>query len=326
MIYDDIKNLNKQFEYKPEIENAARLKKYKKFIVAGMGGSGLGADILKAWRPDFPLIVWNDYGLPAFAKVSADKPPLVIAVSYSGNTEETISVFLEAQKRRVPVAAIAAGGKLIRLAQKYKTPYVEMPDIHIQPRLSVPMQIKALLKLMGEKAALSEVGELAQTLRPGRFEHSGRDLAKRLYGNVPIIYSSSRNAPIARNWKVKFNETGKIPTFSNVVPEMNHNELTGFDVKHTTEPLSKHFHFIFLKDGEDNQRIMKRMNVMERLLGERGFKIEVVLLHDHDKPFLKIFQMLALADWTAYYTAKMYNVDPEEVPLVEEFKKLIGRG
>jgi len=333
-IYDDIKNFNKQFEYDPVIENAKKLalSKVKGFVVAGMGGSHLAADLIRVWRPDFPLVTWNDYGLPPLPHAELKKR-LVIAVSYSGNTEETISVFLEAKKKRIPVAAVASGGKLIRLAQKSKTPYVEMPDLHVQPRLATGLMLKAILKLVGERSALAEAGELAKTLRPVRYEHAGRDLAKRLHGSVPIIYSSVRNAPIAQNWKIKFNETGKIPAFWNVVPEMNHNELTGFsagggsafggDVHSEIRKLSKRFHFIFLKDRDDNRQIMKRMNVMERLLRERGFKIEVVLLHDHDRPFLKIFQALTLADWTAYYTAKMYNVDPERVPMVEEFKNLI---
>lgn len=322
MIYDDIKNFNRQFEYEPIVENRVKLKKYKRFIVAGMGGSHLAADLIKVWRPDFPLTIWNDYGLPPLP-VRELKNYLVIVSSYSGNTEETISAFLEAQKRRVPVAAVASGGKLIRLARKSKTPYVEMPDLHLEPRLATGLMLKSILKLAGEKSALMEASELSKILHSSRYEHAGRDLAKQLHGSVPVIYASGRNAAIAQNWKIKFNETGKIPAFWNVVPEMNHNELTGFDVKHTTEGLSKKFHFVFLKDPEDGQRIMKRMNVMERLLHERGFKVEVVLLHDHDKPLLKIFQALILADWTAYYTAKMYSVDPEQVPLVEEFKKLI---
>ncbi len=333
MIYDDIKNSNKQFEYEPRIEYEARFplslklrragKKCKKFIVAGMGGSHFAADLIKVWRPDFPLTVWSAYGLPPFP-LGQLKEHLVIATSYSGNTEETISAFLEAQKKHIPVAVLASGGKLIHLARKFKMPHIEMPDLHIQPRLATGLMLKSTLKLVGEKVALGEVGELSKTLHPGRSEHAGRDLARRLHGSMPIIYSSLRNGPIAKIWKIKFNETGKVPAFWNVVPEMNHNELTGFDVKHTTESLSKKFHFVFLKDRDDGQRIMKRMNVMERLLRERGFKIEVVLLHDHDKPFSKIFQALILADWTSYYTAKAYNVEPEQVPLVEEFKKLIG--
>jgi glucose/mannose-6-phosphate isomerase len=138
------------------------------------------------------------------------------------------------------------------------------------------------------------------------------------------VYASVRNTAIAQNWKIKFNETGKVPAFWNVVPELNHNEMTGFDAKAKTTPLSRHFHFVFLKDAEDDRRIIKRMNVMEKLFRDRGFKTEIVLLQGKTD-LHKIFNGLILADWTAFHSAKLYGVDPEQVPMVEEFKKMIAR-
>ncbi len=325
MIYDDIKNFNKQFQYEPKIENAARLEKgLKKFLVAGMGGSHLAADILKAWKPELDIVIWSNYGLPPLSAKDM-KERLVILSSYSGNTEETIDAFTTAKAKRVPMAVIAARGKLIFLAQKFKVPYVQMPDMHMQPRMATGLSLMAMLALMGEKVAMGEAALLATNLHPSREEHRGNDLAKRIHGMVPVIYASARNAAIAQNWKIKFNETDKIPAFWNVVSELNHNEMTGFDVKARTTGLSRNFHFIFLKDGEDDRRVMKRMNVLERLYHDRGFKVEVVLLHDKSR-LHKIFNALSLADWTAYYGAKLYDVEPEQVPMVEEFKKSIGRG
>jgi glucose/mannose-6-phosphate isomerase len=321
MIYDDIRNFNKQFEYELRVENAAKLKKFKKFLVVGMGGSHLAADLLKAWRPDFDIIVWSSYGLPPLRDI---RERLVIACSYSGKTEETIDSFNEAKRRRLSVAAVAAGGKLIGLARKYRAPYVEMPDMHMQPRLALGLMLKSFLKLMGENTALKEANELAITLRPSRHEAAGKAMAKRLYGSVPIIYSSLRNQAIAANWKVKLNETGKTPAFYNVLSEMNHNEMTGFDVKPRMEGLSRHFHFVFLKDAEDDIRIMRRMNIMEKLFHDRGLKVEVIFLQGKTA-LQKIFNAVNLADWTAYYTAKLYGVDPEAVPMVEEFKRLVAR-
>jgi glucose/mannose-6-phosphate isomerase len=140
---------------------------------------------------------------------------------------------------------------------------------------------------------------------------------------VPVIYTSAKNAAIGYNWKIKFNETGKIPAFTNVVPELNHNEMTGFDAKEKTVALSRGFRFIFLKDGLDDRRILKRMSVLEKLYHDRGFKVEIVLLQGKNE-IQKIFNALILADWTAYHTAKLYGVDPEQVSMVEEFKKLIA--
>jgi len=125
-------------------------------------------------------------------------------------------------------------------------------------------------------------------------------------------------------WRGQFAENAKILAYGNFYPEMNHNEMTGFDAKGKTTPLSRPFHFIFLKDGDDDRRIIRRMNVMEKLFRDRGFKTEIVLMQGKFE-ILKIFNALNLADWTAFHSAKLYAVDPEQVPMVEEFKKLIAR-
>jgi glucose/mannose-6-phosphate isomerase len=325
MILDDIKNYPKQFEYEPKVENAAKFgkRKFTKFIVAGMGGSHLAADILKTWHPELDILIWSNYGLPQLREKDL-KERLLIVNSYSGGTEEAIDTFTAAREKRVPLAVIAARGKLITLAQKNKVPYVQMPDFHVQPRMATGLNLMAMLAVTGEKAWLVEARQLAVQLHPSREELRGRDLAKRLHGMVPIVYASQRNTAIAYNWKIKFNETGKVPAFYNVVPELNHNEMTGFDAKGRTPSLSHHFHFLFLKDGADDRRIIKRMSVLEKLYKDRGFKVEVVFLQGKTE-LHKIFNALSLADWTAYHTAKLYDVDPEQVPMVEEFKKLIGR-
>lgn len=323
MLPQDIKDYARQFAYEPVVENAGKLKRFSKFVIAGMGGSHLGADILKAWHPDLDIVIWSNYGLPPI-KEKELKERLVILSSYSGNTEETIDAFNAAKAKKLAMAVVASRGKLISLAIKNKVPYVQMPDFHLQPRMATGLSVKAMLALMGEKTWLTEAKNLAAQFHPAREEHRGKDLAKRLHGSVPVVYASARNAAIAYNWKIKFNETGKIPAFCNVVPELNHNEMTGFDAKGRTTPLSRHFHFVFLKDGGDDRRIIRRMSVLEKLYRDRGFKVEIILLQGKNE-LQKIFNALTLADWTAFHTAKMYGVDPEQVPMVEEFKKLIGR-
>ncbi len=323
MIVDDIKNYPKQFEYEPLVQNAGKLKKTKKFVVAGMGGSHLAADLIRAWHPETDIIIWSDYGLPKVPEKEL-KERLVIVSSYSGATEETIDAFNAAREKKLAVAVIAARGKLLNLADKAKVPYVAMPDWHMQPRMATGLGLLSMLALMGERAWLAEARVLAGQLHPAREEHRGRELAKRLHGMVPIIYTSARNAAIGYNWKIKFNETGKVPAFANAVPELDHNEMTGFDSKGRTPSLSHHFQFIFLKDGADDRRIIKRMSILEKLYKDRGFKVEVVFLQGKTE-LHKMFGALNLADWAAYHTALLYGVDPEHVPMVEEFKKLVGR-
>ena len=323
MIQEDIKNFNKQFAYEPIIENRAKLKHFKKFVVCGMGGSHLAADILKAWHPELDIVIWSSYGLPPLTDKEL-KERLIIVSSHSGNTEEEVDSFQAAQKKRLAIAVVAAHGKLIALAMKNKVSYVKMPDHNMQPRLALGLSLRGMLAVMGEPALLAETNELSAQLHPSREELRGRDFAKRLYGGVPVIYASARNAAIAMNWKIKLNETGKAPAFWNVVPEMNHNEMTGFDAKGKTVPLSRHFHFLFLKDTDDDRRVTKRMAVLERLFRDRGLASEVVILQGKNR-LQKIMNGLILADWTAYHSAKMYEVEPEQVPMVEEFKKIIAK-
>ncbi len=320
-MHEAIKNFYKQFEYDPAVENGKLTKKFDSFVMAGMGGSNLASGLLKAWRPELQIIQHRNYGLPDLP-LKALKNSFFIASSYSGNTEETISAFSEAVKKKLPVAAVAAGGKLLDLARKRKKPYIQIPNIGIQPRLATGFNLMAILKLMGNGNGLREAGELKDLLKSNEYERTGKAFAKKLKGHIPIIYVSERNSAIGYNWKIKFNETGKIPAFANVFPELNHNEMTGFDVKEGTKEISKKFFFVFLKDPADNPRIIKRMNVTERLYREREFPVEVFILNGRNA-FHKIFSSILIADWASYYIAGEYRVEAEQVPMVEEFKKLI---
>lgn len=322
MIYDAIKNFNRQFEYEPEIENGKAPSCFDKLIVAGMGGSHLAADLLRVWNPRLDVAIHHDYGLPDLPDGILRKS-LLVANCYSGNTEETIDVLESALKKGIGAVAVSVGGRLLELAKKNNLPFVRMPDTGIQPRMAIGYNFKALLRIMGEERALKEVSELAGLLKPLEYETAGKELAGKLKGYVPVIYSSGRNKALAYNWKIKFNETGKIPAFCNTFPELNHNEMTGFNVKEETRSLSDKFYFIFLKDKDDSSRIVKRMKITEQLYKNRGLSVESVALSGKNT-FHKIFASLVLADWTAYCLAKNYGVEPEQVPMVEEFKKLIA--
>ncbi len=316
-----IKNFNKQFLYEPEIKNQEIFIKKSSFVVIGMGGSNLAPDLLKTWKPGLDIRIHREYGLPGLSTEKL-KNKLIILSSYSGNTEEVIDAFKKAKERNLDMAIITVGGELLKLAIENKVPYIKLPDTGIQPRMALGFSIKAFLKIMGEEEELKKVRELATTLNPLDHEKDGKNLALKIKNCVPVIYASSRNLPLAYNWKIKLNETGKIPAFYNIFPELNHNEMTGLDVKEATKELSSKFYFIILKDPEDNPRISKRMEVLEKLYRDRNLRIETIELKGNDL-WQKIFSSLVLADWFAYYTALEYGLEAEQVPMVEEFKKLI---
>ncbi|MBI2642472.1 MAG: bifunctional phosphoglucose/phosphomannose isomerase [Candidatus Wildermuthbacteria bacterium] len=317
-----IKNFPKQFEWEPVIENKDKLKSYQGYVLAGMGGSHLQGDVFQTVVPGFNLSVHQDYGLPSWP-LEVLKNYLVIASSYSGNTEETVSVFEEAVEKGVPIAVLATGGKLLELAKKHSAPYIQVPDMGIQPRAALGFTFLALAKMVGREDIVSEARKLASVLNVETARTKGEELAKVLRGKIPVVCASQKNYSLAYNWKIKFNETGKIPAFYNLFSELNHNEMTGFDVIESTRPLSEKFHFIFLQDSNDHPQIQKRMEITKKLYEERELKVEMISLEGRSA-LERMFSSLLIADWTAYHIALHYGTEPEQVPMVEEFKKLIS--
>lgn len=336
MIEQAIRDFPKQFAFEPVVENAAQLAPaqpahYSRIVVAGMGGSALPAALLHMWRPALPLTIHRDYGLPGFlmgdgagerSAGAAAARTLVVASSYSGNTEETLDAFDAARAKGCATAAIGVGGKLLDRANEAGAPYVELPDTGIQPRMALGFSVRALLAVLGLRDLLDETRKIADTLDSKSCEAAGKKLAETLRGRVPVVYSSLPNHAIAYNWKVKFNETGKVPAFCNAFSELNHNEMTGFDAAPATKALSDRFTFITLEDDDDHPRIRRRADVLAKLYADRGLPVLRVPLRG-TTIFMKTFTSLLIADWTAYYLARHYGVEAEQVPMVEEFKKLI---
>src|SRR3989338_1191050 len=326
---ESIKSLQKQLQYQPELVNGNKLGKYERFIFVGMGGSALGPDLLRISNPELDILIHRDYGLPDLPdKVLQNS--LIVLNSYSGNTEEVLDAFKLALGKGLSVVAVSIGGKLLELARQNTVPYVKMPDWGLEPRLALGLNLRALLKVLGQDEVLDTIPKI----RMEDFEKKGKKLADKLRGFVPIIYSSRKNGPIAYAWKVKSNETAKKPSVSNVFPELNHNEMAGFhagevsklpscdDCSAYARLLSQNFHFIFLKDKTDNLKILKRMEVTTELFKKQKLNVETIELIG-DNVFAKIFSSLQLADWVSYYIAKEYGIDPTDISTVEEFKKSI---
>jgi len=323
-MYTAIQQSAEQFAFNPDIVNAKALRPASRYILVGMGGSHLAADLLKIAKPELDMTVHRGYGLPPLSP-SDVRERLIILSSYSGNTEEVLDAYTQAGKLGLNRAVLSIGGALIERAEKDSVPYIQMPDSGIQPRSALALNLRGLLKLIGEETMLTDTAALAQSFRPADFEEEGKQLATLLRGRVPVIYASEKNQSLAYNWKIKFNETGKIPAFYNTLSELNHNEMTGFDVKETTRALSEKFIFIFLRDPNDHPQIKKRMEVTAALYRDRALATHDVTLSG-DGIFHTIFNALTVADFAAYFTAEGYGLESEQVPMVEEFKKRIAQG
>jgi glucose/mannose-6-phosphate isomerase len=317
-----IRDFPKQFEFEPVIKNAENLIKKDRFIVAGMGGSHLAADLLQAVYQTRRIAVRADYGLPLLPEEEL-RNSVFIASSYSGNTEEIVDGLEKALEKHIASAVISIGGKLETIAKEHVLPYVTMPDTGIQPRSALGLSLLGIMKLMRMDAEIQKLHSLASTIVSTELEAEGKTLSETIRGRVPVIYTSAQNKAIAYIWKIKCNETGKIPAFYNIFSELNHNEMTGYDVITSTKHLSQPFHFIFLRDTEDDPRVQKRMDICKKLYEARGLPVTDIFLKGSSR-WERIFNSLLLSDWFAFHSGSAYGAETEQVPMVEEFKKRIS--
>jgi glucose/mannose-6-phosphate isomerase len=319
MMKDAILGFPQQLSYRPKLERAEKLNTWQKIVVLGMGGSHLAADLLQAEHPELPITIHSDYGLP-FIDPKIAQETLVIASSYSGNTEETIDGLKQALNQGLTCAVISVGGMLEQLATEHQLPFIKLPNTGIQPRSALGFSLQALASLLHLEQVQKLLTEAANKLDLLTLEQQAKRIAEQLKNKTPIIYATTPNRAIAYNWKIKFNETAKIPSFMNVVPELHHNEMTGFDLPATSRHLNQPFIVILLEDANDHPRNQKRMRILTSLYENRGLNVIHVPLNGQNRWHTTLSSLL-LADWIAVKLADMYGHESEQVPMVEDFKK-----
>lgn len=321
IILNSVKQLNAPLTFFNELRLTRR--PFDKILICGMGGSALMDDFFsyfqssgfKALSPKIPILTHRSYGLPA----DTNEKTLILCISYSGQTEEVLSAFDKAQEARYEVAGITCGGELGELFQKYKTPWVKIPQDDIPPRTSLGYQLAAMIKILmayGLLAADAQhaIALLPEKVIPANLENPAKMLCAKLNHKIPVVYASQNNRVLARLWKIKLNENAKIPAFYNSLPELNHNEMVGW-----TKNLGS-FSIIFLRDKDDLPRIKKRMDITAELLNRQHLPIESVDIVG-DNPLEKIFWASCFSDWLSYHLALFYGTDPTPVVMVEEMKK-----
>lgn len=303
--------------------------KFGSVVFSGEGGSAFPSQLLEIIIRDFAqktgkkpitIITNHSYSLP----LESYSESLNICCSYSGNTEETISVLNEAIEKKLPVIGVASGGKVEEICKQNNVPYAKLPIPyeHFQPRIGTGYFVSVMLKILANHELMPDVEEEILrsvpflTDRMGDLETRGKELASKIAGKTPVIYASEKFARVAMVWKIKFNEHAKNPAFWNFFPELNHNEMVGFT------NLGDRYFLIMLRDGEDNSRNLKRYDVTSSVVGEKGLESEIIDL-EGENTFSKIFSSLYLADFVAYYLAEKNSVDPTPVDMVEKFKGLL---
>ena len=294
-----------------------------KVVVAGMGGSAIAGNLLQSYcyekAPQLSVQVSRGYDVPGHV----DKSTLVLAISYSGNTEETLSAVKSAMRKGAKVVVVVSGGKLKQQAEQLNKLVVEVPE-GIQPRASVPYLFIPLLNILHNSGLIpdpsDEISASINSLRAtaGSYKERAKSLAEKLVGKVPLVYASDKMAGVAYRWKTQFNENAKIHAFTHVFPELNHNELVGFS------KLNANYYVIILEDEADSRRIKERMRLTKEVAASKNVPSTQIVIKG-DSILTRILSAVHIGDLASVYLAKLTGVDPEPVEIIENFKKELGK-
>lgn len=304
-----------------------------KVVVLGMGGSAIGGDLVRSLAQSeakIPVIVHRDYGLPAFV----DAETLVVASSYSGNTEETLSAFEPALKTGARIVAITTGGKLMAMAGANDIPVFKI-DYQAQPRAALGFSFIPTLGVLQKLGFISDkAADVDETVRvleelSGKLDersplasNPAKQLAQRLHGCLPVVYGAGIAAEAAHRWKTQINENGKAWAFYEVFPELNHNATVGYPLP---EEVAQKVRVILLRSPLYNERVKLRYEVTCELLKRAGVAYEYVD-GEGKGPLSQMLSLVFYGDLTSYYLAILYRVDPSPVEVISYLKDRLAKG
>jgi glucose/mannose-6-phosphate isomerase len=305
----------------------------KAVVVLGMGGSGISGDVVAAVAPDggmrLPILTVKGYRLPSFV----DSDCLVFAVSYSGNTEETLDCLKQAQGAGARLVAVSSDGSLSEIAARDRIPLFTIPG-GMQPRaalgyLFVPI-LSALQRMGMVSGLLEQLGSAVQMLYRRREEY-GREsdvdsnptkrLARDLVGYLPVIYGAEGPPAVASlRWKAQLNEMAKVPAFCNSFPELNHNETVGWQ---NLEEICSRCHLVVLRDSLEHERVEKRIDITLELIAESiGYTTQVCARGSNRLE--RMLDLIYFGDFTGVYLALVLGQDPTPVSRIDELKRRLA--
>jgi glucose/mannose-6-phosphate isomerase len=300
-------------------------RRFSGVVCTGLGGSAIGADIARSYlagEAKSPIMVNRNYLLPGFV----GQDTLVVASSYSGNTEETLSAYYDAKSKGAPVVAITSGGKLRSLAEKAGDLCIVVPG-GLPPRCALGYSFFPLLALLSKAGIVSDksreedeaIRSLGDAAKAGK---EAKAIAGRLYNSYPVIYSCQDHIDsVALRWRGQMAENAKTLSSHNVIPEMDHNEIVGWE--HPAKAL-KCFTAVLLRDDGDHARNALRMDITAGILS--GIAKDVIEVRSRGKGLLsRIFSLIYRGDLVSYYLAIMNRADPTPVARIDYLKKELAK-
>jgi glucose/mannose-6-phosphate isomerase len=316
-------------EFSRDVDWVLNTGKIRNICMAGMGGSAIGADLISAYcvnQCEVPVQIIRSYDIPHWVGPET----LFIACSFSGNTEETLSALEQAVASGAQIAAITSGGKLLIEASREGYGYVKIPG-GMPPRAALAYSFVPLFRLFESLGYTDEnEGALLETLTMLREQISlfsdldgnqALTIARELQDTLPIIYTGTGlMEPVGIRWKSQFQENSKILSFNNTIPEMNHNEIVGWEqIAHLTGRLS----VIMLEDEEDHEKVKQRMRIARELIED--MTVYTTWLKTTGKSRLaRQFSLVQIGDWVSYYLAILKEVDPTPIAKTELLKSRLA--
>jgi len=302
--------------------------KIKNIIITGLGGSAISGDLMLNFLQNeiaLPIQVNRNYSLPNYANEST----LLLASSYSGNTEETVSVLNEALKRKCQIVCLTTGGKIKEIADKENLPVVKMQK-GFQPRYSLGLSFFSLLSVLQNLKLVStskEIFDRTIILWKKKGEEFSTEnnfafqVAGELIGFLPIIYSTADlTSAVGNRFKCQLNENSKMHAFHNTFPELNHNEIIGWETY--DERIAK-LKAVFIEEAATHPQIKKRFAISGELLAKAG--VEIISLSSAEASFQeRLLDLVYLCDWISYYLAIQRGKDPSEIEYIHLLKKRLA--
>jgi glucose/mannose-6-phosphate isomerase len=300
-------------------------KKPAQLVIAGMGGSAIGAEILKSHVADrlgLPVVICRDDRLPGFV----NRDSLVVVSSYSGNTREALACFDGALGAGAALGCVTSGGELLMRAERNSVSALVLPGGY-PPRAAVGYSFAALLGLLVHTGMITfrdeELAECVEHLeglcRIYSSPEAGRNaallIARKLLGRIPLIYCTNRLGAVGLRWKNQFCENSKRLAFVGLLPEAMHNDIMGWEVDHKgIEP-----GVIFLRSGDEAAEPARVFAFMRDLVGTRG-EFCGEFWGSGAGPLTQIFSLILLGDYASVYLALMRGLDPTPIRTIDELK------
>jgi glucose/mannose-6-phosphate isomerase len=330
-----IKELPKQIQGAWQVTRAAQLPPaygdVRNITVVGMGGSAIGGDLAAALLADelkIPMSVHRDYGLPAFI----GRDSLVIASSYSGNTEETLSAFDEARKRGAKVLALTTGGTLATQARAANYPVVTF-SYKARPRATLGYSLGLVLGSLTRlglirdlsadiDAAVADLAKLEERVHEGARTNDAKKLAIELYGRIVFAYGAGVMGVMARRVKGQWNENAKNWSAYDVMSELNHNAVVGFP---NPQIAREAITVLLLRSDRDNPRHKIRFDVTRELLDRASIQHKS-LQFGGTNLLSEVLQMTLFTDYVSFYVALLNGADPSPNTAIDYLKDRLAKG